>query len=71
MSQSEHSPWICPGCAHFIVRSTGPEDAPNHDCEAASGTVDFVPYIDSTQALRIRNSVRTAASVSAAPRRDS
>ena len=71
MSLIERSPWICPCCAHFIVRPTAPEDAPSHDCEAASGRVDLVPYIDSTQALQIRNSLDTVAYVRAAARRDS
>lgn len=71
MSPLDRSPWICPTCAHFIVRPTRTEDAPSHNCDLAGREVNLVVYIDSTQALHIRNGVLTAASVDAASRRDS
>ena len=49
--------WICPRCGHFIVRSTTPEGVPTHDCGIAGGVVEFVPYVDSAQALQIRNGI--------------
>lgn len=49
----EHRPWICPSCAHFIVR-VGTGAVPTHVCEGADAEVDFVPYVDSEQALLIR-----------------
>ena len=49
--------WICPRCGHFIVRQTMPEGVPTHDCGIAGGVVEFVPYVDSAQALQIRNDI--------------
>lgn len=48
---------ICPRCGHFIVRQTAPDCSPIHDCPIAGGVVEFIPYVDSTQALQIRNGI--------------
>ncbi len=56
MSDSDTA-WICPRCGHFIVRSMTPEGVPIHDCGIAGAVVEFVPYVDSTQALQIRNGI--------------
>ena len=52
-SGEEQRPWICPSCAHFMVR-VGTDDIPTHAC--AGDDVDFVPYVDSEQAMTIRRS---------------
>lgn len=51
----EQRPWICPSCAHFIVR-VGTDAIPTHACAGAGADIDFVPYIDSEQAMMIRRS---------------
>lgn len=56
MSDSDTA-WICPRCGHFIVRSTMSKGVPSHDCGIAGGVVEFVPYVDSAQALEIRNGI--------------
>ncbi len=53
------TPWICPSCAHFIVRADGPTATPSHECKIAGESVEFVPYVDSDQALQIRNKIGT------------
>lgn len=50
---SESVPWICPRCAHFCVRADG--GAPSHGCRTAGEAIEFVRYIDSDQAIAIRN----------------
>jgi hypothetical protein len=53
----EDTAWICPRCGHFIARQATSEQAPTHDCGGAGRAVEFVPYVDSAQALRIRNDI--------------
>jgi hypothetical protein len=67
MSDSDTA-WICPRCGHFIVRSATPEGVPTHDCGMASDVVEFVPYVDSAQALQTRHGIN-ATSAGATVRR--
>lgn len=46
-------PWVCPRCAHFIVRSDGSRPL-SHRCPDLAAEVDLVRYVDSTQAATIR-----------------
>ena len=51
--RNESVPWICPRCAHFCVRVDG--GAPSHECRTAGEAIESVRYIDSDQAMAIRN----------------
>jgi hypothetical protein len=64
VNSAEHSPWICPSCGHFCVRPTTRDDAPNHGCALVGRDVDLVPYIDSAQAMQIRDKAVSKAAVS-------
>lgn len=64
MNSADQSPWICPNCGHFCVLLAS-NDAPTHNCAVVGRDVDLVPYIDSAQAMRIRdNAVSKAAAQS-------
>ena len=60
MSGSGDSPWICPRCAHFVVRVDASPETPTHDCEVAGEAVELVPFLDSGQALEICNAIGPA-----------
>ena len=46
------SPWICPRCGHFVVRTT---NHAAHRCVGQSDDVDLIPYLSSEQAAAIRS----------------
>jgi endogenous inhibitor of DNA gyrase (YacG/DUF329 family) len=50
--QQGKSPWICPRCGHFVVRTTTNHAA--HRCVGQSDDVDLIPYLSSEQAAAIR-----------------
>lgn len=68
MSGVDETPWICPSCAHFTVRQGEVVRAPTHDCSVAGLPVDLVHYVDSDQALAIRNNVSRTSTAPATSR---
>ena len=56
VAETEQRPWICPGCGHFVVRN-GRDSVPEHACSVVGTVVEFVPYIDSGQAMRLRSGI--------------
>ena len=60
--------WICPRCGHFIVRQAMAEGVLSHDCALTGDVVEFVPYVDSAQALQIRNRIDSTSAATTARR---
>jgi hypothetical protein len=58
--------WICPRCGHFIVQSTAPDCVPAHNCALAGDVAEFVSYVDSAQAVQIRNGIDSTSAATTA-----